>query len=367
MTIVDAFIKNRAQPNSIFYTMELRHKSFSMEDTVLRVAKVELRRDPLDSLFGGLLSIDVMDTLWFGYDGQNIYRASMDDSTLTTGEAIKHPGLYIKSTWVDNFIDYGFLKNSPGPRSLIEDQTIDKVYSDTIIEGRPCLGILFKLPDEEGFTDQRLFAAIDTADYMVRSRMYSVHFQENEQYTNWLYKNVSYGDDTTLIGRMNDYVSGFRQIELYNPDTITAQKQPEYDFQRLSGKMFKTGALVKLSDCKANFIILDFWYASCYPCIKSIPLVNRLYRDYKDKGVVVFGVNMIDDEEIGKVRLEKFFRNNPMEYTPLMINSDLTEQIDIPTYPTLIVLDSHFQIIYMEEGYSEDLYDKVAALLNSKL
>ena len=164
MIILEKFLDKRSRFTSISYTMMLEHKIFSREDTIFREANVELVRIPSDSIFGGSISIDFNDTLWFGYNGQSVFRASIDDSVLTVGNAIRYPGLYIKSTWVDNFIDYGFLKNGQGPKTFIEDPTIEKVYSDTMIEGRPCLGILFKLPDEGDFTKQKFFVAIDTFD-----------------------------------------------------------------------------------------------------------------------------------------------------------------------------------------------------------
>lgn len=367
MVFLEKFIQKRAQYNAIAYTMEVSHKSFSMEDTVVREANVEVVRDQVDSIFGGYMSIEFKDSLWFGYDGRNIYRASLDDSTLTIGDPIRHPGLYIKSTWVDNFIDYGFIKNSPGPRTFLEDTTINKVFLDTIIQGLPCLGMLFRLPDEEGFTQQRFFAAIDTVDYMIRSRMYSVYFQENEQYTNWLYKEIEYQMDSSLLPRMENYVSIFKRVQPYNPDTTFETKTFDFDFAQLQGKIFNSDSIVKLSDVGAKFIILDFWYTSCYPCIKGIPAINKIYQNYIDKGVAVYGLNMVDNEQKSKARLEKFFKNNPMSYTPLMIDPILADQVGIRAYPTLLVLDSDLKIIHMEDGYSEDLYDKIAAVLNERL
>lgn len=367
MVILEKFIQKRAQYNAIAYAMQVSNKSFSMEDTVVREAKVEVARDQADSIFGGYLSIEFKDSLWFGYDGRNIYRASVDDSTLTIGDPIQHPGLFIKSTWVDNFIDYGFIQNSTGPKTFLQDTTIKKIFIDTTIQGLPCLGMFFKLPDEEGFTQQRYFAAIDTVDYMIRSRMYSVFFQENEQYTNWLYKEIHYLMDSSLLPRMEHYVSGFKRVETYDPDTTFETRTSDFDFAQLQGKIYNSDSIVKLSDTDAKFIILDFWYTSCYPCIKGIPVVNKIYKDYLEKGVAVYGVNMMDDEQKSKTRLEKFFKNNPMSYTPLMIDPKMADQVGIRAYPTLLVLDSDLKIIHKEDGYSDDLYDRIAAVLNERL
>ena len=95
--------------------------------------------------------------------------------------------------------------------------------------------------------------------------------------------------------------------------------------------------------------------------------MNRLYRDYKDKGVAVYGINMIDDEVKSKARLEKFFKNNLMEYPPIMVDPAVATELGVNAYPTLLVLDKDYQVVFMEEGFSEQLYEKVAAFLDARL
>lgn len=364
--ILENFLERRSQFSSLSYDIVVKNKLFSKEDTFTREAYVKLIRSSSDSLFGGFFSIDVKDTLWFGYNGKSVMRAAMHDSLLTIVDACKYPGFYVKSTWVDNFIDYGFLRNSQGPRIYIDDPSIEKVYSDTIVEGWPCLGFLFKLPDDEDFSNIRFFVAIDTIDFMVRSRVYSVSFQENEQYTSWHYNQIDYGNESTLAELSEQYMSTFKRIKQYDPDTTSKQSQNDYDYSQLTGKIYNTDEIIELSEVDANLIVLDFWYTSCYPCIKGIPAVNKLYRNYKDKGVAVYGVNMIDDETKSKARLDKFFKNNRMEYPSLMVEPEMASQINISSYPSLLVLDKNFQIIHMEDGFNEDLYEKVAAILDAQ-
>ena len=367
MSVIDKFVEKRKQYESISYDMVLLRKSFVMEDTILSVAHVDMVRDQKDTLFGGEFSIAIEDTLWYGYDGHHVMRGEIESSTLTIADPIKYPGVFITSTWVDNFLDYGFIKMGQGPKSLLADPMIKATFSDTLIGNWPCVAILFNLPDEGEVYNRTIFMAIDTIEYYARSRMYSAFFQGNEQYTNWWFKEPKYGNNTTIEKLDGSYESTFKQIEQYSPDTSYEEKPIEFDYAQLTGKIYDKDEIVKLSDSKANLIILDFWYTSCYPCIKGIPSVNRLYRDFKDKGVAVYGVNMLDDEVKSKARLEKFFKNNLMEYTPLMVETTMADQIGIRSYPTLLVLDKDFHIIYMEDGFNEDLYEEVAAVLNEKL
>lgn len=364
--ILEKFIEKRNGYTSMAYDIELKLKGFSDEDTQVYVAKVELVRMLDDSLYGGNFSIQVEDSLWYGYNGNIVMRAVLEDSTIAVADIASSPGAFVKSTWADNFLDYGFLKRGEGPKLFLRNPEIKSTFIDTMFGDWPCLGIFFDLPDEDIITNQVIFMAIDTLEYVVRNRMYSAFFQDNEQYTNWLFNNVSYGHDTDIEQIDIAIESNAASPAQMETNTRYEPKQGTYNYSRLTGKLYNQEEEFRLADIVANYIILDFWYSSCYPCIKGIPSVNRVYREYKDNGVKVFGINMVDDEIKGKARLEKFFKNNLMEYPPVMVDPGLANEIGIRIYPTILVLDKDYQIVFKEEGFSELLYEKVAAFLNTK-
>jgi peroxiredoxin len=52
------------------------------------------------------------------------------------------------------------------------------------------------------------------------------------------------------------------------------------------------GTMVKLSDLKGKYVLIDFWAAWCKPCRQENPNVVRLYNQYKDKGFEILGVSL---------------------------------------------------------------------------
>lgn len=40
-----------------------------------------------------------------------------------------------------------------------------------------------------------------------------------------------------------------------------------------------------------NVLLLDFWATWCPPCRKGLPVIDRLAKEFQDRGVAVYGVN----------------------------------------------------------------------------
>ncbi len=56
------------------------------------------------------------------------------------------------------------------------------------------------------------------------------------------------------------------------------------------------GKPMKLSDLRGKTVILDFWATWCGPCQASMPHLDRIYKQVKDKDVVVLALCVRDDK-----------------------------------------------------------------------
>lgn len=57
------------------------------------------------------------------------------------------------------------------------------------------------------------------------------------------------------------------------------------------------GKMVKLSDFKGQYVLIDFWASWCRPCRMENPNVVAAYNKFKDKGFTVLGVSMDSNKE----------------------------------------------------------------------
>ena len=75
------------------------------------------------------------------------------------------------------------------------------------------------------------------------------------------------------------------------------------------------GAPLSLEALRGKVVMLNFWASWCVPaCYEEAPALERAWREFKDKGVVVVGVDIQDKEEAARNFIARFglsFPNAP--------------------------------------------------------
>ncbi|GEP45431.1 peroxiredoxin family protein [Brevifollis gellanilyticus] len=104
----------------------------------------------------------------------------------------------------------------------------------------------------------------------------------------------------------------------------------------IEGKDVDGGAF-KLADFKGKKVVLIFWGGWCHACHGTIPLMNKLATDTKEKGVVVLGVNTDIPEEAKKAyqTYEVNFRN----WSDGTTSGPITSMFNLRNFPTIYLLD----------------------------
>ena len=127
-------------------------------------------------------------------------------------------------------------------------------------------------------------------------------------------------------------------------DRIGPDTPPQFKILNLNGKM------EGLEDYKGKVIFLNFWATWCPPCIVEMPAMDRLYKKYKDKGLVVLAVNDYEPRE----RVEKFLKNKDYSF-PILIDPSgkVTESYRAMALPSSFIIDREGKAIGRAFGLRE--------------
>ncbi len=66
------------------------------------------------------------------------------------------------------------------------------------------------------------------------------------------------------------------------------------------------GRSVSMPHFGGRVLVLNFWASWCAPCVEETPSLSRLAQEYADKGVVVLGVSVDQNEASYRTFLRKY-------------------------------------------------------------
>ncbi len=99
-----------------------------------------------------------------------------------------------------------------------------------------------------------------------------------------------------------------------------------------------TGDQIILSKLEGKPVIVNFWATWCGPCREEFPALVRKYTQYKDKDLVIVGVNYQDDNSDGGV---KIFMENTLVNFPIVRDTGdrVGRMYKVNGLPTSIFID----------------------------
>ncbi len=135
------------------------------------------------------------------------------------------------------------------------------------------------------------------------------------------------------------------------------------------------GKLIRLSDFKGRYVLIDFWASWCVPCRESTPHLKKLFNKYNKAGLDVIAVadddNNQNDWKKAVVKDKTEAWHNVLDGTVRANNEtdnsrSISNQYAIYSLPTRVLIDKNGIIIGRYEGTESAiaLDRKLAAIFN---
>jgi thiol-disulfide isomerase/thioredoxin len=104
----------------------------------------------------------------------------------------------------------------------------------------------------------------------------------------------------------------------------------------------------------AKYILIDFWYSNCPPCIAEVPKLNEFYSVLKDREDIIF-ISINDDLSHAQKDSSDVFEVAKKYSIKFPVVSDnkqtnFTKQFNVSGYPSKFIINNQGQLITKENG-----------------
>lgn len=142
-----------------------------------------------------------------------------------------------------------------------------------------------------------------------------------------------------LILSLSIFAFGVPQTALAKP--VVGEPAPDSSLVTLSGEP-RT-----LSSYRGKGIILNFWATWCVPCREEMPHLNKIYDIYKERGIVILGVNYKQK----KKSVERYIKKVPISFPILMdLEGKFSDPFNLKALPTTYFIDKNGAVAGLYSG-----------------
>ena len=124
------------------------------------------------------------------------------------------------------------------------------------------------------------------------------------------------------------------------------------------------GNPVDFASFRGKLVLLNFWATWCPPCRLEMPSMERLYREFRDRGLEVVTVNFMESGE----QVRAFAEEQKLTY-PMLLDkeAEIAGRYGVMRLPVTVLVGREGEVIAKAIGfkdwYKDDIRELVAALL----
>lgn len=133
----------------------------------------------------------------------------------------------------------------------------------------------------------------------------------------------------------------YQKLPVYLANQRALEKPPaSFEARSLSGQKFR------LEDLKGKFVVLSFWATWCMPCRAEIPILNSVFDELHDEGLVILGITAEEEAVV-----QEFLKDRPVSY-PVILDEmgTITHRYRIQAFPTLVFIDREGNLVDRSSG-----------------
>ena len=258
---------------------------------------------------------------------------------------------------------YAAYKALIGGKSADYISAIQTIQPDSVVWDMPFINFVNfideteKLPEgAEIAGEQHFLNTIDKYKELVTAfRNQSKNDIEQAELIRWLgWAHLELGNKDELKGLQNYFEQNLMHVPyakfylslLIPPRVSVGEVAPEFsvnDMER-EGKQFNNATF------KGKYVLVDFWATWCPPCRKEMPVLERIYERYADKGFDILSLSADETmEDIAEYRENHYAMPWKHHFMGRKAgsNAEIFKQFDVKGYPSAFVIGPNGKILAM--------------------
>jgi thiol-disulfide isomerase/thioredoxin len=244
-----------------------------------------------------------------------------------------------------------------------------KPYWEVIDENRDYTVVSLSISESQAdLSDPRVEFTITNSDHLLHKELQSmVYMKADTYYQEQIFTDYRFppADKIIIPGNYPHYDKDLSIVQYIKPtinqDTGIAQVDiylESIELNDLSGNPFQLP--------EEGLIFIDLWYVGCAPCMKSAPIIEKLYFDYNET-VYFFSINEVD-MDIDRINS---FRDKMGITFPVLIGKKgklAAKVTGTGGYPVFFLMDAGSgKVLWSMTGYSEDLEEILSEAIKNNL
>jgi thiol-disulfide isomerase/thioredoxin len=147
--------------------------------------------------------------------------------------------------------------------------------------------------------------------------------------------------------------------ETEGPEQLVGKAAPEIKLPMLEGGTFD------LAEQKGKkTVLLDFWATWCGPCRVAMPALVEIAKDYSDKGVVYYAVNLRESPDT----IRRYLEDSKLKIqVPLDKDGSVAKKYLVRGIPTMVIVGTDGTVQKVHVGSSPNLKSEISTELDKLL
>ena len=125
---------------------------------------------------------------------------------------------------------------------------------------------------------------------------------------------------------------------------------PAFQLPSAAGNAVDLNALkaLGLADLKGQVVLINFWASWCGPCRQEMPVLEQIYKKYKNAGFTLLGVNV----EPKSADAVGFLKSTPVSF-PILFDtqSKVSNLYEVQGMPSTVIVDRKGNVRYVHRAY----------------